>query len=256
MIHLGLRIKTKKFLSLLGIPMPYRCLCCGYKVNRWEPWGGTAKVYSKHKIVGGGFRLCRCPICDAIDRHRWLEYVLSNYTEIYKTESKVLHFAPEKSVRNKLRNNQSCWYISGDIDQNSADFFMDITDIPFKDNWFDFIIANHVLSYIEDEATCFNEIKRCLKENGILIISFPICFDFDTYSKVGMSIEETEAEFGVTGNCRMYGKDYKDYLEKFGIYVIESYRPMDLLSRTEIEKYGLLADDILLFCSKHKKNDV
>lgn len=232
-----------------------KCLCCGDKVMKWQPWGSNAQVYSEHKIIGGGYRNCRCPNCGAIDRHRWLEYVLTEYTDIYSKECKVLHFAPEKSVQKKLKDSKLCWYISGDINSDSADYYIDICDIPFKDEVFDFIIANHVFCYIEDEEKCFGELKRCLKKDGTLIISFPIRMDIDTYSKYGLSSDESEREFGTRDNCRIYGKDYRQYLEQRGIFVDKTFSPYELLSDNEILSFGLLKDDIIIFSKKLDGSD-
>lgn len=42
-------------------------------------------------------------------------------------------------------------------------------DIPFEDNSFDMVIANHVLFYCDDIYTACKEIKRVLKPEGILV---------------------------------------------------------------------------------------
>lgn len=236
-------LKLSRFLPLAH----HECNCCKARVKNWQPWGSKSGIYEKTKIIGGGYRECMCPICGSIDRHRWLEYVIENYTDLYTGENRVLHFAPEKSVKEKLRKNNKCWYISGDIEPQKDDHYMDILDIPFRDGFFDYIICNHVVCYIEDEKKCYDELRRCLKDHGILIISFPIRMDVDTYSKYGLSTEESEKEFGTAGNCRIYGKDYKEHLFTMGFEVTHTYRPGDLLSPQDISKYGFLSDDIIIF---------
>ncbi len=245
----------KRVLSKANPFLDKKCLCCGYRVNRWLPWGSNSGIYKEHTIIGGGRRDCLCPICGAIDRHRWLEYVLTNYTDIYSSEKRVLHFAPEKSVRKKLENSDKCWYISGDIDKDVAPLYLDVLDIPFKDKWFDYIIINHVVSYIKDEKKCFDELKRCLKDEGILIMSFPVRMDVDTYSRYDLSSEESEREFGTANNCRMYGRDFKEYLKKYGIDVYKTYSPAEMLNDDEIDKYGLLSSDLLIFARKNDDNE-
>lgn len=44
-------------------------------------------------------------------------------------------------------------------------------DIPYKENQYDLILANHVLFYCEDIKQACDEIKRVLKTNGIFICS-------------------------------------------------------------------------------------
>lgn len=45
------------------------------------------------------------------------------------------------------------------------------TNIPYEDQIFDVVIANHVLFYIEDRVKVYNEIKRVLKPGGVFICS-------------------------------------------------------------------------------------
>ena len=47
----------------------------------------------------------------------------------------------------------------------------DCQEIPFEDEAFDYVIANHVLFYCEDLKKVCSEISRVLKPNGILICS-------------------------------------------------------------------------------------
>lgn len=64
----------------------------------------------------------------------------------------------------------------------------DCHKIPYKDNEFDIIIANHVLFYFEDIDVVLEEIKRVLKENDTFICS--------TYSSKHMKeITELVQEF-------------------------------------------------------------
>lgn len=47
------------------------------------------------------------------------------------------------------------------------------TPLPFKDNEFDFIIANHILEHVPDWWECFKELARVVKVNGIIEIWLP-----------------------------------------------------------------------------------
>jgi len=46
-------------------------------------------------------------------------------------------------------------------------------NIPFPDNYFDTVYSSHVLEHVEDKAKSLQEMKRVLKDNGILIIGMP-----------------------------------------------------------------------------------
>lgn len=252
MLHLGLKVKARKVIAKVPfIKKNYYCICCNHAVTHFDPYGGTSDIYKKYHIIGGGRRNSKCPICGSVDRWRFTLYVLKEYTKIFTDKCAVLHFAPEAEVRKAILKNQDCWYISGDLLKENADFVMDITDIPFKNDQFDYIIVNHVMSYIKDEKKAMEEIKRCLKPDGILIMSFPICTDVDTYENFDAN---TQAEcmdlFGVSGNCRMYGKDYRERIENYG-FKIRTYSPQNLLSTVQIREWALIPDDIIMFCTKN-----
>lgn len=63
-----------------------------------------------------------------------------------------------EEVRNKLRSDFNC-------------IVADAEKIPFKDAYFDSIIANHVLFYLNDLNQGLKEISRVLKPNGALYCS-------------------------------------------------------------------------------------
>ena len=63
-----------------------------------------------------------------------------------------------EEVRNKLGSDFNC-------------IVADAEKIPFKDMYFDSIIANHVLFYLNDLNLGLKEISRVLKQNGILYCS-------------------------------------------------------------------------------------
>lgn len=63
-----------------------------------------------------------------------------------------------EEVRNKLGSDFNC-------------IVADAEKIPFKDAYFDSIIANHVLFYLNDLNQGLKEIRRVLKSNGILYCS-------------------------------------------------------------------------------------
>lgn len=63
-----------------------------------------------------------------------------------------------EEVRNKLGSDFNC-------------IVADAEKIPFKDAYFDSIIANHVLFYLNDLNQGLKEIRRVLKSNGVLYCS-------------------------------------------------------------------------------------
>ncbi len=227
------------------------CLCCNSRIEEFTPYGIRSELFDHYKVIGGGYREhAICPVCGAIDRNRWQTYVLTNYTNILENKCNVLHIAPETAIRALITGNADCDYYAGDIVQGKTDHKVDLTDMQFKDKFFDFIVANHVLEHIPDIDTAFAEIRRVLKDTGRLLISFPICMEIKTKeNKAIVTPEERLKEFGQKDHVRLFGYDYREYIEKYG-FEVEIKSPEECLSADEIKKYGLISNDVMLICQK------
>lgn len=91
------------------------------------------------------------------------------------------------------------------LNDNFSYFVVNSENIPFKTNFFDAVIANHVLFYLNDLNQGLSEIQRVLKENGV--------FYSTTYSKNHMrEINELVKEF----NSNIYLSEQPLY-HKFGL---------------------------------------
>lgn len=227
------------------------CLCCKQDVKEFLPGGVDSSIFRRFHIVGGGLRdNYLCPSCHSNDRERWLLYVLSSIFT-FSSNDKVLHFAPEASVKKYLET-KICDYYSCDISVGRAAHIVDVTDIQFKNDTFDLIIINHVLEHILDEQRALGELKRVLKPSGVIIMSFPICMDQETYENHEIVTPEARlAEYGQEDHVRLYGTDFMQRLEKNGFDVIV-YRPQDYFDEEAIQHFGFLGEDMLLICSLSK----
>ena len=121
-----------------------------------------------------------------------------------------------EEVRNKLGSDFNC-------------IVADAEKIPFKDEYFDSIIANHVLFYLNDLNLGLKEISRVLKPNGILYCSTygknhmkeitEIVQNFD--SRINLSNHRLYDIFGLENGenilskyfSNVQRKDYQDSLE-------------------------------------------
>ena len=121
-----------------------------------------------------------------------------------------------EEVRNKLGSDFNC-------------IVADAEKIPFKDSYFDTIIANHVLFYLNDLNLGIKEISRVLKPNGILYCSTygknhmkeitEIVQNFD--SRINLSNHRLYDIFGLENGenilskyfSNVQRKDYQDSLE-------------------------------------------
>lgn len=232
------------------IPGRGTCLICGNKVD-FLPAGVKSKLFSHHNVIGGGYREnAQCSFCHSLDRERWLYYVLKNKTQLFSRNVRVLHFAPEKALESILSDLPNIDYYTGDIMPGMAMHITDITDIQYKDETFDIIICNHVLEHIENEKKAVSEILRVLKPDGKFIFSFPICLDDDTKEDSAIDTREKRLEYyGQEDHVRLYGKDFKERFENYGME-IETYSPIDEVPEEEIIINGFLKNDIIMIAKK------
>lgn len=233
-IHLNQLIKEEK----------YYCNLCRMKVPFMLDTGIDSPIFTKRKIIGGGKReKCICPICGSNDRERWLHHVLFVELHMGDVEASVLHFAPERQIEKRLRKNQKLTYITADIEEGRADKVEDITNISFSDNSFDFIICNHILEHIKDETRAFSELKRCIKENGKIIFSVPICWEINTFEDESIVTNKDRVrEYGQEDHVRLYGKDIEQRLKEQG-FEVEGYQVDEILSQEQIEEMRLIPKD-------------
>lgn len=227
------------------------CTACGNKVEEFLPFGIDGEIFLRYHIIGGGYRKNgKCPYCGAIDRTRWLYYVLDKHTDISAISGRVLHFAPEGTIEAYIRKNAGIDYYSGDIVPGKAMHVIDITDIPYKDGLFDYVISSHILEHIEDEARAVSEIKRVLKKDGKWIFSFPICAEIETYEDREIdSPEKRLISYGQEDHVRLYGNDFVERFGKYGLK-LEVYSPQDELNDEQIDKYGFIRDDIIIVATQ------
>lgn len=214
-----------------------------------------SKSYLKKGVPSKGLRVnAVCPICGSYDRERYLNYILDNYSDIYHSNYRILHIAPERNIKNKIEGKNPN-YITGDIQYGKADHIVDLTDMKsqFDDNYFDYIICSHVLQDIVNEKDAFNEIKRVLKIDGLLILSIPICFQMSKTlenNNFNFPIERL-IYFGNRNHVRIYGKDFLKRLNNFGFKVLV-FHANKILSSSEILKNRFIGDDIVMLCKFNK----
>lgn len=226
------------------------CILCRRHMKEFLPAGIDTPLFSELKVIGGGYRNnALCPYCGSLDRNRWVYWVLKEKTDIFVAARTVLHFAPEKMIQKKLQKNDNCDYYAGDIVLKSGNHRIDVTEIPFRDEFFDYILINHVMEHIKEEEQAFCELRRVIKPNGKLILSFPITLETETVEKEGVYSEEDRLRYyGQNDHVRLYGKDYKERLEALG-WEVQRYTPEDIMGEEQIRRYGFLRNDILLICS-------
>ncbi len=233
----------------------HTCNLCFSKVKKWKGGGVDHQIFINNKIIGAGYReRFQCPVCGAKDKDRLVFYYIKKYTDMLKKPCTILHFAPERLIKYHLKFrskiSKKTKYYNGDLNPKNGDMIIDITNIDFPDNKFDYIICNHVLEHIVDEKKAFNELKRVIKPNGKIILTVPVCISNEKTIEDNSITDPRERMnmFCQEDHVRLYGKDFADRIEKYGLKVKE----FKVNNKAIEEKYGLLEDGIIYIISKEK----
>ncbi len=217
------------------------CSCCNGSFRKFLSYGVKARENAL------------CPRCESLERHRLLWLYLKNKTNFFTDNLRVLHFAPEYFFQKTFKSMPNLDYISADLTSPFAMVKMDITNIVYEDNSFDVILCCHVLEHIIDDNRALMELFRVLKPGGWAILQAPIDLKRDkTFEDTNIVIpKDRERIFGQEDHVRIYGRDYKDRLEKAGFTVkVDAYGRE--LGDDMIKKYGLMKDEDIYFCTKPK----
>ena len=186
----------------------------------------------------------------ALERHRLIWLYLKEKTDFFMAPHKFLHIAPEYCFLKPFKNLDNIEYVTGDLISPWASVKMDITDMPFADNSFDVIMANHILEHIEDEKKALSELYRVMKPGGWGIFQVPLDYSLEkTYEDPTITDPlERQKHFLQKDHVRLYGRDYPQRLEAGGFKVTcdDFARSLD----PELAKRYAIANSIIYYCQK------
>ena len=191
----------------------------------------------------------RCMHCLSLERHRLVWTYLQRETNLFDgSPKKMLHVAPEQSLEKLFKNYLGDGYLSGDLDSPIAMVKMDITDIKYPDDSFDFIYCSHVLEHVPKDKQAICEFYRVLKLRGWAMILVPITAEKTFEDPSVKTSEERLKIFGQEDHVRRYGPDFIQRLTKTGFKVSE-IKASDFLSDEEIKRMRVSTDTIFI-CKK------
>jgi len=235
-----IRIQIQTSISkIFGKDNLYFCPCCGHFLTNFIDWSDS-------------YRNVICPYCDSQPRHRSLTLLLKEKSNLDLNKPlKMLHIAPESSLKKFFSSQLNIEYITADLNNSSVDVQLDITNIPYDDNTFDVIICNHVLEHILDDRQAMRELLRVLKPNGWASLQVPIASEREkTFEDATItSPEDRLRNFGQEDHVRWYGRDYADRLTEVG-FSITIENMAESLSSEKVEQYGLRSEEDLYFGRK------
>lgn len=230
------------------------CPFCGKGFSHFLPTGKKSEAFENNHIIGGGYREnAVCPQCHSLDRERHIYLYLNEETDIFSSKRKVLHIAPEYNLKAELIKNKGLEYLCGDLypQLEKGIIKLDVTDLPFKDNYFDTVLCNHVLEHVPDDRKAMGELFRVLKTGGWAILQVPVSDLLkETYEDSSIEAPEERLEkFGQSDHVRIYGIDYVERLKNEG-FTVKIYSYQKEHGNKLAEKYALLEGECIFVCYK------
>ncbi len=189
----------------------------------------------------------RCPQCASEERHRLLVLEIDRQGLI-EDGARVLHFAPEPSIRSFLSARRAD-YTTADLFRDDVDLNLDIEHIEQPDETFDVIVCSHVLEHVDDRAA-LTELFRILRPEGLLIVMIPVVEGWDqTYENPDVVTPEGRAiHFGQDDHVRYYGRDVRTRITDAGFHLREvATQPADCL------RYGLYRGERIFLATKPER---
>lgn len=245
----------ERFALIKNFGFRYKCPFCGYHARRMNPIGCNFKIIYEKEIIGCGRRFAGCIKCGSTDKERLVfTYLKDNIDFFSDTNKTILHMAPEPNLSKQFLAHKFKEYICGDYFapgyENVYPSYVkniNILNIPYKNEYFDTIICNHVLEHVEDDIKGMSEIFRVLKKGGFAILQVPISYKLDkTYENSNITDPKAREEsFGQRDHVRIYGPDYVDRLKSVGFDV----EIISNLAKSH-PKFGLNNKEKLYICRK------
>ena len=129
-------------------------------------------------------------------RYGLYKYIKKSCYEVATGEKQVLFIGSGGELHNIVKHDlPACSVITSiDLDiRREPDYIMDVSNLGFWDNSFDYIFMLEVLEHVQEPSNAMSEIHRCLKPGGKLFMSTPFIFgihdapnDYYRYTKFGL----------------------------------------------------------------------
>lgn len=191
------------------------CPICGNTKYPLLDVGSDFPVVYELQIIGAGNRAQKCHDCKSSDRDR-LAYLYFKYEGLFQQDMRsitLLHIAPEDCIAQEFRKNPKVSYLAVDSFEHGYTYpsyiqEMNILDLCFPNDHFDWLICNHVLQDIQDDLLAMKEILRVLKPGGKAMLQVPISPKLkNTLEYQGvLTLEESQALYGQRFHKRVYSK--------------------------------------------------
>jgi SAM-dependent methyltransferase len=199
------------------------CVMCGHAIWDFMPYrdGIDTGLMRTLDVIGSDIDNFECPRCGAHDRERHLlMYMQASGIMNELPGMRILHFAPERRLSPHIAASAPVTYIKGDLYPATPDVRrVDIEAMPFEDETFDMVIANHVLEHVDDDMRALAEIRRVLSPGGAAILQTPYSPVLQyTWSDSGIVSDEARRQaYGQEDHVRLFGRDIFERFSSSGL---------------------------------------
>lgn len=177
----------------------------------------------------------KCMKCGATERHRMMFLVLQEVLKpIKKGENKILHIAPESSLKAILSSHYEIYHTS-DLFKPYVDFNEDIQAMSFPDGSYDAVLESRVLTIPPDLEASLKELRRILKPGGIAILAETYTLPQTTEHAV--KTDEHSRELGIDLLDR-----YRSHFSKVDLYLSDRYDEKYQLANITVKNGETFAD--------------
>jgi SAM-dependent methyltransferase len=240
-----------------NFPPSFQCNFCNAAYTKFVPEYPTpdiAPAINNDNVIAGYGPNVYCPNCLSKNRERLIKAVLQTYLSI--DGKKILHFSPEKHLFHFISKTAHVTTVDitpgfyRNIDDTIQ--YADATNLPFTNDSFDILIANHILEHIPEDVKAMKEMFRVLNAKGLAILQVP-------YSEtLSVTLEDPyindparqAALYGQKDHVRIYSKTgYVQRLQQAGFYV--TVLTPDILAPFRI--YAIQENESVFLCSKQSR---
>ncbi len=161
------------------------------------------------------------------------------------TGARILHFAPERHLRQLIKRAAPSQYVLADLYPESSEVVrMDLQALPYQDGQFDFVLANRVLEHVQNDMQALREIFRVLVPGGHAILQTPYAQGLsrkfeDSAIQHGQGCLQA---YGQEDHRRLYRADFAVRVEASGLRQKVSTHAA-LLPGTDATRLGVNPDE-------------
>lgn len=197
-----------------------------------------------------------CPFCHSLERHRLVYFLFQKrFSWLLETQNiNLLHFAPEYIFYEFFKKNENITYFPVDLNPELYKYEdiqkVNMENIPFEDEKFDFIYNCHVLEHVPDDIKAMSELYRVLKKDGFCIILVPQFNYEETLEKKEYNTPELRKKYyGQDDHVRAYGLDFSQRLESVG-FNVETVTYKDIIDFSYEQQLYRLGGERIFICTK------